>query len=131
MDMARKAVAAIVNYNGSILIGKKKESDGKYLSGKWHIPGETLQKGETDISALTRGINEEAGIEIQVVKYLASHKTPKHTMVNWYECIPKTTDISAGSDLSEVKWVPKKDVINICADEAKSFWPKEVRNYFS
>lgn len=129
--MAKRAVAAIVHYNNSILIGKKKESNGKYLSGKWHIPGETLRKGETDISALVRGMKEEAGIDIQVVKYLASHQTPSHTVVNWYECIPKTIDITAGSDLSELKWVPKKEVINMCADEAISFWPKEVRDYFN
>lgn len=130
MDLERKAVVALVNYNGNILLGKKLDGAEGFLSGRWHIPGETLEKGETDEEGLLRGIMEEAGIEIGILKYLASHRTPKNTLVKWYECEALTYDIRAGSDLSEVRWVPKSRVIEMCNDGAKTLWPKQIQEYF-
>ena len=130
MDLERKAVVALVNYNGNILLGKKLDRAEGFLSGKWHIPGETLENGETDEEGLIRGIMEEAGIEIKVSKYLASHRTPKHTLVKWYECEALNYDIRAGSDLSEVRWVPKSEVIEMCHDRAKTLWPQQIQEYF-
>jgi len=130
MKQNKKAVVALVNFNNKILVGKKREDTEGFLSGKWHIPGETLEDEEDDESALKRGIKEEAGIEIQVERYLGCHLTSRHTKVRWYECIPKTNDIKAGSDLSEVKWIAREEVLNMCADEAVSLWPKEIKEYF-
>ena len=130
MDLERKAVVALVNYNGNILLGKKLDGAEGFLSGKWHIPGETLEIGETDEEGLIRGIMEEAGIEIKVLRYLASHRTPKHTLVKWYECEALTYDIRAGSDLSEVRWVPKNEVMGMCHNRAKTLWPQQIQEYF-
>ena len=130
MTPKRKAVAALVNYNGRILMGRKKAGSEGFLSDKWHIPGETLEEGETDEEGLIRGVMEEAGIKIKVGKYLASHRTPKHTLVRWYECEPLTYDIQAGSDLSEVKWVLREEVMKMCHDRAKSLWPQQIEEYF-
>lgn len=130
MKQERKAVAAIVNYNGQVLLGRKLDGAEGFLSGKWHIPGETLEDEETDEEGLRRGIMEEAGIEIKVLRYLASHRTPKHTLVKWYECEPITYDIKAGSDLSEVRWVPREEVKGMCHDKAKSLWPQQIQEYF-
>lgn len=130
MDLERKAVVALINYDGNILLGKKLDGAEGFLSGKWHIPGETLENGETDEEGLIRGIMEEAGIEIKVSKYLASHRTPKHTLVKWYECEALTYNIRAGSDLSGVRWVPKSEVIGMCNDRAKTLWPQQIQEYF-
>lgn len=128
--MAREAVAVIVKWNDKILVVKKNEGSEGFLSGKWHIPGETLEEGEDDITGLLRGIREEAGIKIAVIKYLSSSMTPRGTIVRWYECISLTTDIIAGSDVSEAKWVLRDEVKNICDNEAISLWPKEIKRYF-
>lgn len=77
----KRAVTGIVNYNNMVLIGKKDPNREGFLKGKWHIPGETIEGEESDESALIRGIKEEAGIEIIVGKFLASHKTPTNTEV--------------------------------------------------
>ena len=130
MNLERKAVVALVNYNGNILLGKKLDGAEGFLSGKWNIPGETLENGETDEEGLKRGIMEEAGIEINVLKYLASHRTPKQTLVKWYECQALTYDIRAGSDLSEVRWVPKNEVMEMCHDRTKALWPQQIQEYF-
>jgi hypothetical protein len=80
---------------------------------------------------LKRGLKEECGIEICATRFLSSHITIKGTKVNWYECIPLTTDIKAGSDVSEVKWVSEYDILKFCDSESISLWPKEIREYFN
>ncbi|MBI2663625.1 NUDIX domain-containing protein [Candidatus Woesearchaeota archaeon] len=130
MNLEKRAVVALVNYDGKILLGKKIDGAEGFLSGKWHILGETLENGETEEEGLKRGIMEEAGIEIKVLRYLASHRTPKHTLVKWYECKPLTYEIRAGSDLNEVRWVSKKEVIEMCHGKAKMLWPKQIQKYF-
>ncbi|MBU1159772.1 NUDIX domain-containing protein [Patescibacteria group bacterium] len=129
--MVREAVAAVVRCNNKILVVKKNEGSEGFLSGKWHIPGETLEEDEDDVTGLLRGIKEEAGIEIAVIRYLSSSTTPRGTIVRWYECIPLTMDIIAGSDVSDAKWALKDEVKNICDDEAISLWPKEIKRYFN
>jgi len=65
--MARQeAVVTIVENGNDVLLVKKAELPGHWFSGKWHIPGETLEDGESDNEGMLRGIMEEAGIEIEV-----------------------------------------------------------------
>lgn len=131
-ERLKKAVAAIVydKNSGRVLVGKKKADSKGSLSGKYHLPGETLEPGESDKEALIRGMKEEAGIKIKVIRYLASSTTPKNTKVKWYECEPLSCEISFGSDLSEVLWVPRKEVIHICDSESITLWPKKIKEYF-
>ena len=138
--MSRKAVAIIVNWEEKILVAKKNNDTGGFLAGKWHIPGETLKEGESDIDALIRGLKEEAGIkkaDIRLIRYLGCGKSPRGTKVNWYICVPRLLakiKIRAGSDVSEVKWMPRKEIktiLEICTPEGVACWPKEVHKYFS
>jgi len=124
------AVIAIINYNGKILIGKKKSDSLKSLTGEWHIPGETKKEGETDMDAIVRGMSEETGLEIRVGRSLASHITPtsKSTVV-WYECFSDTDKVRTGSDLEELKWVEKNKVMEYC-HKRHNLWPKEIIDYF-
>mgnify|MGYP003534198861 CR=1 FL=1 len=125
-----KAVVAVIIHENKVLVGKKKEDGISFLSGKWHIPGETLELEETDYQALVRGIQEEAGIVVKPGKYLATHTTPKHTEVKWFECEPETIDIVAGSDTPEVKWVPLGELFELCGESVTTLWPKIIIEYF-
>lgn len=129
--MSGKAVIGIVNNNGKILIGKKRSDSKKFLRGEWHIPGETLEKGETDESALIRGIRDEAGINIKVGRYLGSHTTSTQKEARWYECFSETDKLIPGSDLEEARWVLKDQVLRFCGERAVSLWPQEIIDYFS
>ena len=125
------AVIAIINYQNKILIGKKKSSSLKFLSGEWHIPGETVQQGESDKEALIRGMKEETGLEIRVGKYIGFHITPSSKKeARWYECFSDTNEAVPGDDLEDLKWVSKKDALRFCGSRAIAFWSKEVIKYF-
>lgn len=129
----KEAVAAIVydKKSGRVLVGRKKSDSDGSLRDQYHLPGETKEPGEPDEKALKRGMREEANIEIKPLRYLGSHVTPKKTKVRWYECEPLSNKISFGSDLTEVLWVPKKEVIHICSSKSILLWPKKVKEYFS
>jgi len=124
----KKAVAIIVLSGNKILLGKKSKGANGQLSGKWHIPGETLEIKETDKQAAVRGIAEEAGIQIYLEKYVGRHYTINGTRVNWYLAKALTTNIRAGSDLESVKWAPVKklNVMNGLKESIK-LWPDTVK----
>lgn len=126
------AVVAIVIYDGKVLIGKKRSDSPKKLAGQWHVLGETIQEDETDEQALIRGVKEEADLEIKVGKYIASHTTPtSKSEARWYECFADTSQVNYSSDLEDIKWVPKNDVLRLCSKRAVSLWPEEIIDYFS
>ncbi len=128
----KRALVAVVNYKGKILIGKKRSDSPKFLAGKWHIPGETSEGNESDEEVLIRGVKEEVGIDIEVVRYLASHTTPTSKReARWYECHAKTGNITVGSDLENAMFVNPEDVLRICAERVYSKWPKEIIEYFN
>lgn len=127
-----RAVSGIVNYYGKILVGKKRSDSKKFLAGKWHIPGETVEEGESDAEALRRGIKEESKLEIQVGDYICSSISPtSKSEVRWYECFSHTSFISPSSDLEDVKWVPKDEVLNFIDKEAYNLLPKKIIKYLS
>lgn len=128
--MVGKAVVGIVHFNGKVLIGKKRHYKNHFLSEKWHVPGETLENGESFEEALVRGISEEAGIPVRVGKFIGEHESITHKLVKWYECFSDTGDVLAGSDLQELKWVSKEEVLEICHERAINLWPDEIKNYF-
>ena len=124
------AVVAIIEYNGLILVGKKIKAK-HFLSGAWHIPGGKVEQGETEEEALIREMKEEAGINIQVDKFIDERFIPEaNVRVRWYLCFPLTKKIRAGDDLVEVKFVPKKDILTLCDPKAVFLWPPKVTEYF-
>ncbi|MAE13067.1 hypothetical protein CMO92_00740 [Candidatus Woesearchaeota archaeon] len=124
------AVVAIVVNNEYVLVGKKTEASESFLKGRWHLPGETIEGKESDLDALIRGIREEAGIDLQAVRYLATSHPKEDVEVRWYECLPSSITCTPGSDLIDVCWVKKEEVSVFCSPESVSVWPEEVRNYF-
>lgn len=128
--MPLHAVVAVINFNGKILIGKKRSDSPRFLAGKWHIPGETVRPNESDEEALKRGMREKTGLEIIVGRYLASHPTPSNKMVLWYECFSKNDETIAGSNLEETRWVDKRQIIDYCSQGVRDLWPEEMKDYF-
>jgi ADP-ribose pyrophosphatase YjhB (NUDIX family) len=127
----KRAVAGIVEKDGKILLGKKSAYPKSTLSGEWHPPGETVEGEESDQETLIRGVREEAGIEVEIIKFVGSHETPKGNLVNWYLCRTSDVDLVVGSDLEEVRWVPLNEVLELSGETEKMMWPEEVRQIFA
>ncbi|MEK6914087.1 MAG: NUDIX domain-containing protein [Nanoarchaeota archaeon] len=128
--MSRRAVVAVVNYNGKILLGKKNKNSKKFLAGEWHVPGENVEDNESDDEALIRGIKEEAGLEIVVGEYLGSHITNTGKEAKWYECFAESDKLIVGSDLEDAKFIPRNEVLIYCDRKAKDLWPEKIKDYF-
>ena len=126
-----RGVAGIVNYEGKILVGKKKSDSPNFLAGKWNIPGETIEGDESEGVALIRGMKEEANLELIVGSYIGTSTSQTSKMrVNWYQCYSRTDKISYSSDLEDAKWIDKKEILNFISKEVVDLWPKEIIDYF-
>ncbi|MEK6826853.1 MAG: NUDIX domain-containing protein [Nanoarchaeota archaeon] len=128
--MKQDGVVAIINYNGKILLGKKRSDSKKFVAGKWHVPGETIEFGEDDKTALIRGMREEIGIEIFVGDYIGTNLSKTNKILRWYECFAQTDKVKAGSDLEDIKWIEKCKALKECDSSLVELWSEEIRNYF-
>ena len=124
-------VIAIVEYEGQVLIGKKKHDPNHVFSDAWHIPGGKLEADESEEEALAREIKEEAGIYIKVNRFLDEIIVAEASArARWYLCSPLTHDLRPGGDLVEVKYVPESEILKIWDKEEISSWPPLVIEYF-
>lgn len=132
----KKGVVAVINYNGKILIGKKRSDSSKKFAGMWHIPGEGLNLNESVKSGLLRLMREElcssnSRIKTTLGKCLGKSYSPSGRVLTWYECFVDKDNFEAGSDLEEIKWVDKNKVLQECNSKAIKYWPKGIKNYFN
>ena len=126
--MPKEAVVGIVKYNGSILLVRK--IPGKdFLSGEWHIPGETKEGWESDEEALKRGIREETGIEISVEESIGSYKSPNKREVRWYLCTALSYRLNPGSDVDAAEWVPYEQVHYRHSEKTASILPERIKKH--
>lgn len=124
------AVVAVIERDGSVLVGRKRAEPGHVFDGTWHIPGGKVEGNETEEQALLREMEEETGLTISVDRFLGT-RTDKTsgTVVRWYLCSPVFGKARAGSDLAELRFVPKTSVRDSCDPKAVALWPDEVTAY--
>lgn len=122
------AVAGIVEYGDMVLVGQKVK-DGSLMSNLWHLPGGKVHPGEGVVDALVREIREESNLDIEVKQEMGEKIEPDGKVVRWYLCNALTDDIKAGSDLIDIKFVPRADVLNWCDQKAIDAWTDEVKEY--
>src|SRR3989344_8004314 len=99
------AVVAIIEKEGKILVGKR-VNDGKFLSGKWHIPGGMVERGESAEEGLKREMMEELSCNLYDIQFLEEQlKEELHVRVKWYTCSIGDQKPVAGSDLEAVQFI--------------------------
>lgn len=106
------AVGAIVLDKGALLLVKR---DREPARGLWSLPGGRVEAGETLREALVREVREETGIEIDVDGLIGVAERivrdddgaiAFHYVILDYACTPRGTEVTAGDDASEARWVP-------------------------
>lgn len=103
------AVAAVIVRDGEILLVKRGTEPSK---GKWSVPGGSIEWGETLTDALKREINEETGLEIEIIRLIGvsdlivDSGPAYHYVLIDYLARPIGGNLRRGSDAAEVQWVP-------------------------
>jgi 8-oxo-dGTP diphosphatase len=111
-------VSAVIVQDGKLVLVKRGVEPGK---GKWSIPGGAVELGEGVRDAAIREAKEECGLDIKLVR-----DTPMDAIDNMIEgergrlqyhyvllqflTRPMGGTLRAGSDVTEVKWVPLEEV---------------------
>ena len=102
-------VAAIIKKNNQYLIVQRNRN--KHLGLKWEFPGGKVQENESFEEALSREIQEELSIAINMHEKIAKEKYKDEKIdivLQYYLC----SQISGTIKLNEhenLKWVEKKD----------------------
>jgi 8-oxo-dGTP pyrophosphatase MutT (NUDIX family) len=132
MKESISAVVAVIEHNGMVLVGRKRAEPNHVFDGAWHIPGGKVERDETDEQALLREMNEETGLTISVRRFLGTRTdTTSGAIVRWYLCSPVSGEAGAGSDLEELRFVPRTSVRDVCDPKAVALWPNEVAAYLN
>lgn len=114
----RPAAYGVVINDGKVLLLKNKSS------GKYWFPGGGLEIHETLEQGLKREVKEEAGIEVEVKKFLDFHEsffyyepddTASHSLGFFYLCRPLTLELLKDEDVDDgeaekPRWIDIKTV---------------------
>jgi len=115
---ARVVVAAVVENEGMILLGKKPDNVGPYPN-TWHLPGGGIRLGEESLEeAIIREVKEETGLDIMIeekVSFDDGYEPDKQGEMTHYIFLvfrvrASTHIISAGDDIVKVKWFKRTEI---------------------
>lgn len=128
-------VAIILNNNGEVLMGKKVERPGHFLSNQWHIPGGKVNEGEDVEETLKREMQEELGVDLDIVELLCDYPVEVKGMTYLSACyVCKQSDpkqeLKPADDLQDAKYFPKEKVKEIHQQEIMTKWPDKMKEYF-
>ena len=112
--------SSVFNNNEEVLLARRMYDPNK---GEWSVPGGHVEKNESTVNAAIREIKEECNISLsknlKVLKYVILQDkeitffTVKYT---------GNESISAGSDVSEVKWFKLDQIPKLAWDEIPSIY---------
>lgn len=115
---AVRIVAAVIRRDDEFLITRRYAD--AHLGGLWEFPGGKVEEGEELTAALTREIEEEIGIDIEVGGELlrGSHVYPDRTvLIHFFEC-----RVLAGEPVARrvaaFRWVRLNDLMKARFPEA-------------
>ena len=128
-------VAIIINAKDGVLMGKKVERPGHFLSNQWHIPGGKVDEGEDVEETLKREMLEELGVDLEIVELLCDYPVEVKGITYLSACyICKQIDpkqkLQPADDLQDAKYFPKDKVKEIHQQEIIKNWPVEMKEYF-
>ena len=106
---SKDVVAAIIKKDNLYLIAQRNKN--KYMGLTWEFPGGKVESNETFHEALSREIQEELNIDINVDKKIAEEKYEDdqiNIILHYYLCSEKSGTMRLNEHESIV-WIEKKD----------------------
>lgn len=96
----------VTTADGQIVYVRRKS----FEPGMWSLISGYIEKNETAESAAKREVQEETGLEAEIVKYLGTYVSDRkpHELVLAYHCKVIGGDLVAGDDADEVEIAPPK-----------------------
>jgi len=105
----KDVVAAIIKKDNFYLIVQRNRN--KYMGLKWEFPGGKVETNETFHEALSREIQEELNIQINVYEKIAEEKYKDDEIdiiLHYYLCSEKSGTIRL-NEHENITWVEKED----------------------
>ncbi len=105
----KDVVAAIIKKDNCYLIVQRNRN--KYMGLKWEFPGGKVETNETFHEALSREIQEELSIQINVHEKIAEEKYKDdqiNIILHYYLCSEKS-GTTILNEHENIAWVEKKD----------------------
>ncbi len=109
-----RVVAAVISKDDKFLVCRR--ASHKSLPGFWEFPGGKVESGESDPEALKREIQEELGVEIQVLEFICRSEirvgTQKIEMYS-YSADLVSNEPSSSSDHDAMRWVSVQELTDL------------------
>ena len=116
-------VGAVIVDGGQVVLIKRKYEP---LKGQWSLPGGMVEIGETLETAVTREMQEETGLEVEVGPVIEvfdritrdeQRRVRYHYVLVDYLCWPAAGTLRAGSDVDAAIWVDANDLAEYALTE--------------
>ena len=109
-------VGAVIVRDGRVVIVRRRYEP---LAGRWSLPGGTLELGETLEAGVTREMQEETGLDVEVGPVIEvfdrillddTRRVQYHFVLVDYLCWPVGGELRAGSDVDDAMFVGPGDL---------------------
>jgi 8-oxo-dGTP pyrophosphatase MutT (NUDIX family) len=116
--------AVVTNDAGDLLMIKRSDNDN------WAIPGGAIDLGESMVDAAVRETREETGIDCEVTGIVGIYTDPRHVILytsngevrQEFSIVvtarPLGGEPTPSSESTEVRWVPRNDVLSYQTDRS-------------
>ncbi len=128
------AAVAIINEKQEILLLKRKDS------GKWTMPGGTLEFGESLITCAKREVEEETGYQVLISDIIGTYTNPK-TVIEYsdgevrqeftivYKGEIVEGEISLDDESADYKWIKLEETLNLPLADSQRKRLRDVVEY--
>ena len=115
MKMVNTVAGLIMNDKGEILCAQRSASKYEYISYKWEFPGGKVEEGENDFQTLSRELQEELDIKVDIQEKLCQveHDYPDfHLSMPVYKCklLSNSLKLLVHTDL---KWLQPNQMLSL------------------